>query len=74
MAETEDIAQQLIKFMDAEETKAKVGRPVQQYRESIAERQKDAIVEVCEKCVGRLTDEDRAHLHRILEEMLRACG
>ncbi len=73
MAETEGLTQLLIDFMDVVQKKANGLPPVRQYRESIAAPRTSPTEEVCEKCVGRLAPEDRANLHRILEEMLRAC-
>jgi len=56
-ATAEEVALQLVKFVDAVKTKEDRGNPLSQ---------------VCERCVRRLSPEDRAQLQRILGKMLEA--
>jgi 23S rRNA A2030 N6-methylase RlmJ len=73
MVDREALAQQLIDFIEAVR-KAEVSQPVvQDYPGAIAKPKLSSKLRVAQRCVDSLSDEDRAHLHHIMEAMTRAC-
>ena len=74
MVDREALAQQLIDFIEAVR-KAEVSQPVvQDYPGTIAKPKLSSKLRVVQRCVDSLPDDqDRAHLHHIMEAMTRAC-
>jgi hypothetical protein len=71
---TEEVALRLKEFIEAVPTKATRLPVIDKYRAGIDEARKEPILQVCEGCVGRLTDQERTELHRILKKMAVTVG
>jgi hypothetical protein len=69
MADAAKVAEQLYKFFEAADEKAK-HMPLQDYkRYAPAEHPPDRILKIYEACLSKLTDEERAEFDRIVKKM-----
>ncbi len=69
MADSQEIALLLHQFIQAAEKEASASGVQLQYDRYVPAAKKP-LLKTYEECVGRLSDKDRAELHRIVREML----
>jgi hypothetical protein len=77
MADTaEDLALRLQQFVDAADQAAQSSFPSQVRVQPVSPRtpRKPRIQQVYVNCVGRLTDDERCHLRRMIEKMAGGLG